>query len=50
MNNNCYIIDTSSLVELNRNTPIDVFPGVWKGLKSLAKSGRLVAPREFSMR
>lgn len=46
MTDNIYIIDTSSLVKLNRDNPIDVFPSIWKNLKFLADSGRLIAPRE----
>jgi len=46
MTNNVYIIDTSSLVKLNRNNPIDVFPSIWEKLKFLADNNRLIAPRE----
>jgi len=46
MTNNVYIIDTSSLVRLNRNNPIDVFPSIWEKLKFLADNSRLIAPRE----
>lgn len=46
MTDNIYIIDTSSLVKLNRNNPIDVFPSVWEKLKFLANNDRLLAPRE----
>ena len=46
MNSNHYIMDTSSLVELNRHNPIDVFPSVWNNLESLSKKGLLVAPAE----
>lgn len=46
MTNNVYIIDTSSLVKLNRNNPIDVFPSIWEKLKFLSDNHRLVAPRE----
>jgi rRNA maturation endonuclease Nob1 len=42
----CYIIDTSSLVKLNRNNPIDVFPTIWKKLEDLSEKERLIAPRE----
>lgn len=41
-----YCIDTSSLVDLNRRYPQDIFPGVWDRLSALAGIGRLVAPRE----
>ena len=43
---NCYIIDTSSLVKLNRETPLDVYPSVWKKLRDLVSSGRLISPEE----
>ena len=46
MTSNHYIMDTSSLVELNRHNPIDVFPSVWNNLESLSKKGLLVAPKE----
>ena len=46
MTNNVYIIDTSSLVKLDRNNPIDVFPSIWEKLKFLADNDRLIAPRE----
>lgn len=46
MTNNVYIIDTSSLVKLNRNNPIDVFPSIWEKLKYLADNNRLISPRE----
>ena len=46
MKSNNYIMDTSSLVELNRHNPIDVFPSVWNNLESLSKKGLLVAPAE----
>ena len=46
MTSNHYIMDTSSLVELNRHNPIDVFPSVWNNLESLSKKDLLVAPAE----
>jgi len=46
MTYNCYIMDSSSLIDLNKHSPIDVFPSVWKNLKSLISQGRLVAPLE----
>ena len=46
MTNNVYIIDTSSLVKLNRNNPIDVFPSIWEKLKFLVDNNRLVAQKE----
>lgn len=46
MTSNCYIIDTSSLIELNKHNPMDVYPGVWQKLEQLIKDGRLLAPKE----
>ncbi len=46
MTSNYYIIDTSSLIELNKHNPRDVYPGVWKNIERLIKSNRLVAPKE----
>ena len=46
MTTNCYISDTSSLVKLNRNNPLDVFPSIWKNLEKLASNNRLIAPKE----
>ena len=46
MTNNIYVIDTSSLIRLNKENPIDVFPSVWKSLETLVKGDRLIAPRE----
>lgn len=46
MTNNIYIVDTSSLVKLNRNNPIDVFPSIWEKLKLLSDNNRLIAPKE----
>ena len=41
-----YIIDTSSLIELNQHNPMDLYPGVWQKMEGLVNSGRLFAPRE----
>jgi hypothetical protein len=46
MTSNNYIMDSSSLIELNRHNPIDVFPSVWKNMESLIGNGVLVAPSE----
>jgi len=43
---NYYIIDTSSLIKLNRDNPLDVFPSIWKNLSTLVKDDRLIAPKE----
>ena len=41
-----YVIDTSSLVKLNRENPIDVYPSVWKKIEELIKQNKLVSPKE----
>jgi len=46
MSSNCYVIDTSSLIELNKHNPMDVYPGVWEKIEQLINSNRLVAPKE----
>ena len=46
MTSSNYIVDSSSLIELNRHNPIDVFHCVWKNLESLIGKGFLVAPSE----
>ena len=46
MTQNCYIIDTSSLVRLNKETPLDIYPSVWKNIGLLIREDRLIAPKE----
>ena len=46
MTSNNYIMDSSSLIELNRHNPIDIFPSLWKNMESLISKGLLVAPIE----
>ncbi len=46
MSSNHYIIDSSSLIELNRHNPLDVFPSVWKKIEFLINKGALIAPKE----
>ena len=43
---NLYIIDSSSLIEIQRRYPIDIFPSVWKHLHELVMDGKLIAPVE----
>lgn len=43
---NLYIIDTSSLIELQRRYPSDIFPSVWEHIHDLAVARRLIAPIE----
>lgn len=44
--NNVYVIDSSSLIDLNLHNSMDVFITVWKKLDELIKQERLVAPYE----
>src|SRR3989338_1424888 len=46
MSHNYYVIDSSSLIDLNHTNPIDVFPTVWKKLEGLIYNGTLLSPRE----
>jgi hypothetical protein len=46
MTSTIYIIDTSSLIELNKHNPMDIYKTPWKKMSGLVKSGRLFAPRE----
>jgi hypothetical protein len=46
MTSNCYIIDTSSLIELNKHNPMDIYPSVWEKIEQLIDSNRLIAPKE----
>ena len=46
MTSNNYIMDSSSLIELNRHNPVDIFPSLWKNMESLISKGLLVAPIE----
>jgi len=39
---NYYVIDSCSLMELNRKYPIDIFPPVWQKIESLIDKGFLV--------
>jgi hypothetical protein len=41
-----YVIDTSSLINMRRQCPEDIFPGVWSALARLVKEGRLVTCME----
>lgn len=46
MTTTVYIIDTSSLIELNKHNPMDIYHSPWKKIDGLVNSGRLFAPRE----
>ena len=43
---NYYVIDSSSLIELNRRYPIDVFPTLWKNMDKLIEKGFLISHKE----
>lgn len=43
---NYYVIDSSSLIELNRRYPIDVFPTLWKNVEKLIGKGFLISHKE----
>jgi len=40
---NFYIIDSCSLVDLNRHNPIDIFPSLWKKIGELIKSEMMIS-------
>ncbi len=40
---NFYIIDSCSLIDLNRHNPIDIFPGLWKKIGDLINSDAMVS-------
>jgi hypothetical protein len=46
MTDTCYIIDTSSLIELNKHNPMDIYQTPWEKIEILIKNKRLIAPRE----
>lgn len=46
MTSNHYIIDSCSLMELNRHNPLDVFPSVWEKIEDLINKDLFVAPKE----
>lgn len=43
---NFYVIDTSSLIDLNKHNPLDVFPTLWKKIESLINSDMLISHKE----
>jgi len=45
-NKNYYVIDTSSLIELNRKYPIEVFPSLWKKVEELISKSALISHKE----
>ena len=45
---NYYVIDSSSLIELNRRYPIDVFPTLWQKVETLINNGQLISHKEVA--
>ena len=43
---NYYVIDSSSLIELNRRYPLDVFPTLWRNVETLIDKGLLISHKE----
>ncbi len=43
---NYYVVDSSSLIELNRRYPIDVFPTLWRNVEKLIEKGYLISHKE----
>lgn len=43
---NFYVIDSSSLIELSRRYPFDVFPNLWKKVEELIDKGLLISHKE----
>jgi hypothetical protein len=41
-----YVIDSSSLINLGRHYPKDIFPSAWTALEKMIGNGRLISPRE----
>lgn len=41
-----YVIDSSSLIELSRMNPMDIYESVWKNLEVLLENGFLISPEE----
>jgi len=46
MTETLYVIDTSSLIELNKHNPMDVYPGVWQKMEGMVRLKQLFAPKE----
>lgn len=41
-----FVLDSSCLIKLNRDQPIDLYPSVWERLEELSNTGRAVLPKE----
>ena len=40
---NFYIIDSCSLIDLNKHNPLDIFPSLWKKIESLIDSEAMIS-------
>jgi len=43
---NDYVLDSSCLMKLNREQPVDLYPSVWERIEELTNAGRAVLPKE----
>lgn len=41
-----YVLDSSCLMKLNRDQPVDLYPSVWERVEELLVGGRAVLPKE----
>lgn len=42
----CYVLDSSCLIKLNRDQPLELYPSVWEKVDELAATGRAILPSE----
>ena len=40
---NLYVVDSCSMIDLNRHNPIDIFPSLWEKIKRVIKSGMMIS-------
>lgn len=41
-----YVLDSSCLIKLNREQPLELYPSVWEKVEALTVSGRAILPTE----
>jgi len=41
-----YVLDSSPLIKLNRDQPMELYPSVWEKIEELMASGRAILPSE----
>ncbi len=46
MNQVHYVLDSSCLIKLNRDQPLELYPSVWEKVDDLTASGRAILPSE----